>query len=391
MTGSAPRGTVASSSKAALEQFSQQLAQAYEEVHLLYRLARLLNSVDAPEQLIQIFCNQLFPVLPFSWLAVRFHPKGTAVRELTNALFVSGQPPCPAEEFSRLTAAFVGQLTGDEMPMVLRAAQDPLAAATGSDVVAIAVTHAGRLIAAIFAGNKCGADRDLSSAETQLMDAAAGLLGVFHENVARLSEQRAFFFGTLSALTASIDAKDRYTFGHSERVALLAAQAAQAVGMSRELVEQYHIAGLVHDVGKIGIPEAVLTKAGKLTDEEFAQIKRHPDIGYGILKDIPSMGPALPGVLHHHERWDGRGYPRRLAGNDIPLIGRILALADTFDAMSSNRSYRPASPREQVLAEIKRCAGSQFDPALVPMFLALDFRHFDAALARHRDGATCPI
>jgi HD-GYP domain-containing protein (c-di-GMP phosphodiesterase class II) len=155
--------------------------------------------------------------------------------------------------------------------------------------------------------------------------------------------------------------------------------------MDKQLVEQYRIAGLVHDVGKIGVPEAVLTKPGRLTDEEFDQIKLHPQIGHNILRDIPSLAPVLPGVLSHHERWDGRGYPHRIAGEEIPLIARVLALADTFDAMSSNRSYRPALPREKVLAEILRCGGTQFDPALSPVFVQLDLADFDEALQQHRE------
>jgi putative two-component system response regulator len=137
-------------------------------------------------------------------------------------------------------------------------------------------------------------------------------------------------------------------------------------------------------VGKIGVPEAVLTKPGRLTDEEFAQIKLHPGIGYNILKDIPALTGVLPGVLWHHERWDGRGYPDKLAGENIPLIARVLALADTFDAMSSNRSYRPAIVRPKVLEEIHKNAGIQFDPQLAPMFVTLPFDEFDAALESHR-------
>jgi putative two-component system response regulator len=186
-------------------------------------------------------------------------------------------------------------------------------------------------------------------------------------------------------MTAAIDAKDRYTRGHSERVGLMASKMAAAIGMDKTLVEQYRIAGLVHDVGKIGVPEGVLTKPGRLTDEEFAQIKLHPGIGYNILKDIPALSASLPGVLSHHERWDGRGYPNKISGEEIPLIARVLALADTFDAMSSNRSYRPALPRHKVLEEIARCAGSQFDPQLAPIFVKLDFTDFDAALEQHRD------
>jgi HD-GYP domain-containing protein (c-di-GMP phosphodiesterase class II) len=139
---------------------------------------------------------------------------------------------------------------------------------------------------------------------------------------------------------------------------------------------------MLHDVGKIGVPEAVLRKPGRLTEEEFALVKEHPAVGHTILRDIAALGPMLPGVLHHHERWDGGGYPHGLAGQRIPLMGRVLALADTFDAMSSNRAYRPAAPRQRVLDEIQRCSGTQFDPELVGIFLSLDFNSFDALLGQ---------
>jgi HD-GYP domain-containing protein (c-di-GMP phosphodiesterase class II) len=159
---------------------------------------------------------------------------------------------------------------------------------------------------------------------------------------------------------------------------------AAALGLDKATIEQYRIAGLVHDVGKIGVPEAVLAKPGRLTDEEFAQIKLHPGIGFNILKDIPALSGVQPGVLWHHERWDGKGYPDRIAGENIPLIARVLALADTFDAMSSNRAYRPAIPRPKVLDEIIKCGGTQFDPQLAPQFVKLDFADFDNALESHR-------
>jgi HD-GYP domain-containing protein (c-di-GMP phosphodiesterase class II) len=136
-------------------------------------------------------------------------------------------------------------------------------------------------------------------------------------------------------------------------------------------------------VGKIGVPEAVLCKPGKLTDDEFEKIKLHPQIGYDILKDIPSLRDILPGVLHHHERYDGRGYPHGLSGEDIPLMARIIGVADTFDAMSSNRAYRAKMSRDVVLAEIARCAGTQFDPNLANAFLTLDLSEYDRMVANH--------
>jgi HD-GYP domain-containing protein (c-di-GMP phosphodiesterase class II) len=143
------------------------------------------------------------------------------------------------------------------------------------------------------------------------------------------------------------------------------------------------MAGLLHDVGKIGVPEAVLQKTGKLTDEEFEQIKKHPAIGARILQDVKQVADLLPGVLHHHERYDGRGYPARLSGTDIPLMGRIICLADCFDAMTSSRTYRKAMPLEAALTEIRRCSGTQFDPELAEVFLGIPIEQVKSLLHDH--------
>jgi putative nucleotidyltransferase with HDIG domain len=175
--------------------------------------------------------------------------------------------------------------------------------------------------------------------------------------------------GLLLSLTSAVDAKDAYTCGHSERVALVSRHIAQQFGLSDKDVEQVYMAGLLHDVGKIGVPEAVLQKPGRLTPEEFEQVKRHPAIGAKILQDVKQIQGIIPGVLHHHERYDGKGYPDRLAGERIPLMGRIICLADCFDAMTSSRTYRKGLPIEVAMAEIRRCAGTHFDPRLAEVFL----------------------
>jgi HD-GYP domain-containing protein (c-di-GMP phosphodiesterase class II) len=374
--------------EAALDQFGEKLSQAYEETALLFRLSRLLGCVSDPVGLVRTFCQQVQEIMPFAWLGVRFDPSLTELRELAHGMIIAGVTPCGLEPIDRAAVDLVKSWGGDDWTRVLRPGESVLADAARSEVLAEPITFDGRVIGGLFAGNKRGPDSDVSSEETQFIDAAASFLGIFHENAARFSEQRAMFLGVLKAMTASIDAKDAYTCGHSERVGLLASRLAIAAGINPEQAERYRIAGLVHDVGKIGIPEALLCKVGKLTAEEFDQIKRHPEIGHQILRDIPLMQDILPGVMHHHERFDGRGYPHGLAGENIPLIARILALADTFDAMSSNRSYRPAAPREKVIAEINKCAGAQFDPALAELFVKLDFEEFDRALGRHKSAVT---
>ena len=364
-----------------LDLFSEKLIQSYEETNLLFRLARCMNGVDDPEQVIRTICGQMRQALPFQWVGIWFGREGRGVSDLANRFLLAGELPCPAQDLEHQLALLVERMAEDDWTRVLTPAESALARMVGAEVVAEPIAHDGRTIGVLAAGNKGGPDPGVSSVEMQFLDAAADFLGVFHENLARFVEQRDLFLGTLHALTAAIDAKDSYTCGHSDRVALLASRMAGALGLGRQEVEQYRIAGMVHDVGKIGIAEAILCKAGRLTDEEFAHIRRHSEIGHRILKDIPQMAPQLPGVLHHHERWDGRGYPHGLAGAAIPLIARVIALADTFDAMSSSRSYRPALPRARVRAEIERCAGAQFDPALASVFLKLDLSDFDRMLA----------
>jgi len=182
--------------------------------------------------------------------------------------------------------------------------------------------------------------------------------------------------GLLHSLTSAVDAKDAYTCGHSERVALLSRHLAQQIQLSDSEVERIYMAGLLHDVGKIGVPKNVLQKTGRLTAEEVEQMKKHPQIGARILRDIKQIEDIIPGVLHHHERYDGRGYPAGLAGEQIPLMGRIICLADCFDAMTSNRTYRKALPLEVALTEIRRCSGTQFDPRLAESFLQVGAERF---------------
>jgi hypothetical protein len=179
------------------------------------------------------------------------------------------------------------------------------------------------------------------------------------------------------AMINSVEAKDAYTRGHSARVTLLATLIAEDLRLSPERLRILHQSALVHDVGKIGIPDAILNKPGRLTAEEYAVIKEHPAKGVAILRGVPSLRLMLGGVRSHHERWDGKGYPDGLAGDAIPLEGRIIAVADVFDALTSARAYRPAWPFEQAVEEIHKGAGSAFEVRMVEAF--------DRALPRYRE------
>ena len=186
-------------------------------------------------------------------------------------------------------------------------------------------------------------------------------------------ELRTAYVQTVGALAEAVDAKDAYTRGHSERVGVYASKIAREMGFTKEFIERVYIAGLLHDVGKIGIRDAIITKPGKLTEEEYEEIKRHPEIGAKILEPVDFLADIAPCVRHHHEWYDGStlGYPDRLRADAIPLPSRIILVADTVEAMTSDRPYRKALPIDRVISELNKFSGSQFDPACAEAFLRL--------------------
>jgi len=203
--------------------------------------------------------------------------------------------------------------------------------------------------------------------ERQLDDYRTNLEGKVKEQTDIINSM---YVRSIDAMIKALEAKDFYTRGHSQRVTLYTLAIAAELGMTGQELEDLHRASVLHDLGKIGVREAVLNKPGKLTEEEFAEIVRHPGTAVRILEPIPFFRPLLPAILHHHERFDGKGYPSRLVGRNIPFASRIMTIADTFDAMTSTRAYRKALPVADAIAEIRRCSGTQFDPDIIHAFLA---------------------
>jgi putative nucleotidyltransferase with HDIG domain len=176
---------------------------------------------------------------------------------------------------------------------------------------------------------------------------------------------------TIQSLALAVEAKDRYTKGHSERVGEISEHLATMLGLSAADIEHVRIAGILHDIGKIGISETLLLKKTKLDKMEFESIKQHPVEGQNILRPLNFLNDILPAVYHHHERYDGKGYPDGLAGEDIPYLARIVQVADTYDAMTSDRPYRAAFSKSQAMTEISRCAGTQLDPKVTHTMLKI--------------------
>lgn len=367
-----------------IELFSEQLGDSYEAVTMLQDLGRSMGSLHEPNTIIEDGISEIAATLDYRWVACSIPEESGISDVIKSSLHQAGVCQYEPEQVRAIISSIesndaLGHADTTSIYAVPSGFED-----LEPQILAHPIERGGEQLGFLIAAGKNGDYPQVSSHEIKLMESISGMLGAAIENAELYHQQHLTFLGTIKALSAAIDAKDQYTRGHSERVAMLSALLALQVGYSEENAERIRISGLVHDVGKIGVPESVLCKPSRLSDEEFDLIKLHPSIGYEIMKDIPDLHDILPGVLHHHERWDGKGYPGNLAGDDIPKMARIMALADTFDAMSSNRAYRTGMPRERVFEEFRKCAGTQFDPELVEPFLSLDFSAYDEMVAHHK-------
>jgi HD-GYP domain-containing protein (c-di-GMP phosphodiesterase class II) len=218
--------------------------------------------------------------------------------------------------------------------------------------------------------------REFNEAELELLAAIGNQAGIALHRARLMAEVERLFLDVMKAIASIIDAKDGYTHKHSERVAAFGVRLAQHLGFDADGKSIVELSGLLHDVGKIGVPDAILNKPGKLTDVEYKQMRLHPLHGARILSNIQSekVVSVLPGVKYHHERWDGTGYPEGLKGEEIPLLGRVLGVADFLDALTSDRTYRKGSTLDEALQMAKDLAGQAFDPAIVNAAVALHER-----------------
>jgi HD-GYP domain-containing protein (c-di-GMP phosphodiesterase class II) len=209
----------------------------------------------------------------------------------------------------------------------------------------------------------------LQRAEQQLLQYAGDLRRAYEGERARRAELRESYRATVRVLAAAIETRDPYTGGHVERVAEFAVTIGRELGWDADRLDDLELGALLHDVGKIGVEDRILRKPGRLEPEEWEQMRRHAEMGARLLQGVPFLHTSIPCALRHHERYDGEGYPDRLAGDDIPVEARVVAVADTFDAMTSDRPYRQGLPVDVALAELDRCAGTQFDPSIVAAFV----------------------
>jgi len=214
-----------------------------------------------------------------------------------------------------------------------------------------------------------GIDRKFNTHEINSFRMIADQAGVAFQSVRLVEEKESLLLGILKALTRSIDANSKWTAGHSERVAKYAELIGRKMKLNEKQLRELFISGILHDIGKISVPETILDKPGRLTDEEYGIIKKHPETGTKIIEDIPAYMPIRDGILHHHEHWNGNGYPSGLSKDEIPIYARILTIADVYDAITADRPYRKGLERKEALEFINENTGEMFDPELAKMFL----------------------
>jgi putative nucleotidyltransferase with HDIG domain len=377
-----------------LASITEQLSSVYEEISLVYKISGQMRFSQDPRAFLGGVCRELLDSGNYRAVAIALahRPEDSAQPVIGELAVQAGTSPLGDVELINALH--------DPLQACLRLGEaqvhNSIAAAAGLDprltgvlerFVCVPLMRDRRPLGVLLAMDKHD-HGDFNSVDLKLLGNVAGQCTIFLENAALYQDMHGLFMGVLQALTRSIDAKDAYTRGHSQRVADLSRALARKIGLADELCERVYLSGLLHDVGKIGVPEYVLTKPGRLTDTEFEAIKKHPEIGAEILGTIKQLQDVVPGVLYHHERWDATGYPYGLGGDHIPLMGRIICVADSFDAMSSTRTYRPALPVETVLNEIRRCAGTQFDPALAAVFVTLDFTGYRLAIEKQLQAGT---
>lgn len=369
-----------------LQQLSQELADSYEELSLLYQFSCSMTLDEPRVGFLSKVCCDLQQVMGLSWMVLQLTDNDPRLCDLAGRTIAVGIDAESSQDVRNLGLIMIHCEPFNEKAQVINDTDQvqigPMSQ-LAKRLLVVPLRIKGACLGILFGGDKIDHSA-LTSMDATLCSSLANSITIYLQNTILYEDMESMFVGTLKALTSSIDAKDSYTLGHTERVAMLTRQLAKAMKLDAYIVERVYLSGLLHDVGKIGVPESVLTKTGSLTDEEFDLIKKHPEIGARILRDIRQMQDLVPGVLYHHERWDGKGYPEGLMGPAIPLFGRLLCLADAFDAMSSNRTYRDAMSHEKVLEQIRQCRGSQFDPELTDIFLQLDFEPYVQMAATHQ-------
>jgi HD-GYP domain-containing protein (c-di-GMP phosphodiesterase class II) len=350
-----------------LDTMAQELADRYEELHLVYAIDKQVQQLEPG--------TDLFEKLLQSWASHMNADVAAFVKPGENLCVHATNLSAPIHNLDLVLVEMRGDLYrfahSSRSPIVINAVDDPRRAYIFTDLpfklLCCPVVHDKVVVAILVLVNHLDKP-DFSNSDRKLAELLANQLSGLSRMYGMLAETNKFNEQMAAALIEAVEAKDPYTRGHSERVHYIAMQIGAALRLGTKDTDDLFWGSLLHDVGKIGIPDAVLCKPGRLTRDEFTFIMVHPERSYEILRHIDRLKGAVPGARHHQEKYDGTGYPHGLRGNDIPFNARIIAVADTYDSITSSRAYRAGRSHEVAMAEIARCSGTQLDPEVIRAF-----------------------
>lgn len=339
----------------------EQLEETYEEITLLHSLTGSLQLSRTPQELADWSLSRVRQLTRATGAAIFFEEHNGQSHFLTD-----GKMPLRAQDLLHLctrcdkrdwSRPFVkNRLAGTQLAQELPELRNFVLCSIGENT-----QRFGWLI-------HCNAPREFGSVQASLLQSIAKILGTHLQNRQLYSQNEGLLTSFVRSMVSTIDAKDSYTRGHSERVALVAKCLGEEMGLAAQELEDIHLSGLLHDIGKVGVDDRILRKTERLNEEEFAQIKRHPEMGCQILMGLENLQHVLPGVRHHHESFNGGGYPDGLAGTDIPLMARVMAVADAYDAMGSDRPYRKGMSLDRIESTFRENVGPQWDPQIIDAY-----------------------
>lgn len=357
----------------------EQLRDAQNRLAAVYKANQIIASEQDLRRLFASVMEQIFSLIPAhnGVILLKDEKTGELVTEFVKS--GSGNTVISSTIVSRAVECGEAILTVDAADDARFEAGASIIAQNISSAMCTPLTHQNERLGALYVDTR-GTTNAFSKSDLELLVALSGPAAVAIKNAQYVHKLERAYHDTLIVTANMVEARDHYTVGHTWRVTNFALEIMRGLGWSEEQLKDGEMGGVLHDVGKIGVTDSILQKPGKLTDEEFALMKVHPEVGARILNDIEFLKPLVPYCLYHHERYDGKGYPYGMAGNDIPLEGRLIAVADTFDAMTSNRPYRKGLDPQIAIDELIKGRGTQFDPDCV-----------DALVAAYRAGRIASI
>jgi len=352
-----------------IEDLSAEIVRVYEELSLIYSLSSKLGSDLDINSICQQVIEEISKVLDVRTILILLLDETSGLLTVQSSTGVKFEGDLSftmdplAEPFARISSLKKATVVSDEdtsgiLPFSLQSA------------LCVPLVTDNRNIGMLIAKDKMTGE-EFRTPEIKLIDALSGEIAATIKKAQLYEKINRLFICTVEALASAIDAKDPYTYGHSRRVAQISSEICKEIGMSSDEIHSIKLAALLHDIGKIGTPEYILLKPGKLLPEEIEKIKEHPQQGAQILSTIDEFKDVMGWIKHHHERYDGKGYPDRMIAEKIPVPARIITIADSFDAMTSDRPYRKAMNPAMALDIMDDLAGSQYDPGLFKAFKAV--------------------